>query len=240
MKQQKTKSILIVAFFAVTSILSIIWYMSQPQAKASAGTITNTTSPIVKAENSSQTEIQNVAFPLSSTVNDKTVEVEFAKIKGGTLEIGVCYPTPDNGDWYPTPGSITYGNYEILPNEFEFTREVKADGKSEGSRCATIRYLLENTEKLSVPVKFTLIGFWAVPRETSACANFEQRFSTNIQARAANLEAKCSENDNGEIAVSLTNYDKSLQADEAQLILDEIIQGEYIGNWEFTINEITQ
>lgn len=239
MRPQKTKSILILAFFATITILSIIWYMSQPQEKASAGT-NNAIYPVNNTEINSQTEIQNAEFPLSSTVDEKIVEVEFAKITDGTLEIGVCYPTPDDGDWYPTPGSVTYGSYEILPNEFEFTNEVKADGKSEGRRCATIRYLLENTEKLYVPVKFTLIGFWAVPKETSACANFEQRFSTNVKAREANLEAKCSENGNGEISVSLTNYDKSLQADEAQLILDEIIKGEYIGNWEFTINEITQ
>jgi hypothetical protein len=238
MKSQKQKSILILIFFAITGGLSIIWYTSQPQGGASAG-FTNT-DPIDKAASTSQPELQNTEFPLSATINDKTVEVEFAKITDDTLEIGVCYPTLDNGDWYPTPGSVTYESYEILPNEFEFTSEVKADGKFEGSRCATIRYLLEDTEKISTPITFNLIGFWAVPRETSACANFEQRFSSNVKAREANLEAKCSENDKGEISASLTNYDNSLQADEAQSILDEIIKGEYIENWEFTINEISQ
>lgn len=238
MKTIKTGSILILAFFGITAIASILWYSSQQQNQASANA--SNSIPENQVELTKQVEPKENPFPLSTTVNDITVVVEFAKITEEKLEIGVCYPIPDNGDWYPTPGSVTYGTYEVFPDEVEFTSEIKASGISQGKRCATIRYLVEDAEKITSPLNFTLIGFWAVPRETSACANFEQRFSTNVKAREATLQAKCSENDNGEISVSLTNYDKSLQADEAQSILDEIIKGEYIENWKFTINEISQ
>lgn len=238
MKTKNIASILILIFFSITAIASILWYSSQPQTQASAET-SNLIS-VNQIEVTEQVETKKDFFPLFSVVNDITVEVEFAKISEKKLEIGVCYPIPDNGDWYPTPGSVTYGAYEIFPDEAEFTSEIKADGVSEGKRCATIRYLVEDVEKVTSPINFTLIGFWAIPRETSPCKNFEQRFETNWKAQSAKLVAKCTENDNGDFSVSLVDYDKSLKSEEAQSILDEIVTGEYIGNWQFTISELTK
>jgi hypothetical protein len=236
----KTKvSIAVIAFFAMTAIASIVWYASRPQGQASAGNSINVfqeSNPI--SENPVASD--QSGYPFSSTVNETTVSVEFARIIESGVEIGVCYPTPDAGDWYPTPGSITYGTNEIHPDEFEFTSENKADGANPGTRCVTIRYQVEDVESIKTPIKFTLLGFWAVPREGSPCADFQTRFDTNWKARTATLNATCTENENGDISTTLLSHDTSITSEEAQALLDEIVKGEVNGPWEFTIAELTK
>lgn len=228
-----------IVFFSVTAIASITWYASRPQAQASAGnsiTVFQESNPITENPVSNDQS----GYPLSSTVNETTVSVEFARIIENGVEIGVCYPTPDAGDWYPTPGSITFGTNEIHPDEFEFTSENKADGVNPGTRCVTIRYQVSDREVLKTPIKFTFLGFWAVPREVSPCADIQARLDTNWKARIAKLNAKCSENDNGDISTTLLSYDASITSEEAQALLDEIVKGEVNGPWEFTIAELTK
>lgn len=231
----KTKvSIAVIGFLAMITIASILWYSSQLQIQASAN-VSNSTPEVTK-----QIETKEDPFPLSTTVNDITVEVEFARIIESGVEIGVCYPTPDTGDWYPTPGSIIYGTNEIHPDEFEFTSENKADGANPGTRCVAIRYQVEDVEIIKTPIKFTLLGFWAVPREGSPCADFQTRFDTNWKARTAKLIATCTENENGDISTTLLSHDTSITSEEAQALLDEIVKGEVNGPWEFTIAELTK
>jgi hypothetical protein len=234
------KVITAIAFFSVTAIASIAWYASRPQAQASAGdsiTVFQESNPITENPVSNDQS----GYPLSSTANETTVSVEFARIIENGVEIGVCYPTPDAGDWYPTPGSITYGTNEIHPDEFEFTSENKADGANPGTRCVTIRYQVEDAESIKTPIKFTLLGFWAVPREGSPCADLQTRLDTNWEARTAKLNAKCSENGNGDISTTLLSYDTTIiTSEEAQALLNEIVKGEVNGPWEFTIAELTK
>jgi hypothetical protein len=239
-KSQNLNRALIIVL-AVTTVASISWYISRPQAQAEA--IANSQILVVSQESQVSTSSVDVlasSFPLLQTVDDITVDIVSTQIIKTGLEIGVCYPTPDSGDWYPTPGSIYYSTYEVIPDEFEFISEQKADGKNEGRRCAVIRYRIDEPQKIEMPIKFSLLGFWAVPREASPCENFQQRFDTNLNAKKYDLKVKCSDNGQNGISVTLVDNDKSITSDKAQEILDEIVRGEFTGPWSFDITEFSK
>ena len=176
---------------------------------------------------------------LSQTVNDIMVEITSTKIISTGVEIGICYTTLDGGEWYPMPGHLFYGTYEIYPDEYEFTTEISADGKNTGTRCALVRYRIEDLSTITAPLKFSILRFYAPGREMyTPCQELQQRLDTNPKAKAYGLKAKCAETSEGGISVSLIDHDKSVAKDKASKALDEIAKGEVVGLWEFTITEI--
>ena len=177
---------------------------------------------------------------LSKTQNDITVEVTSAKIVGTGIEIGVCYTAPDNGEWRPMPGHLFYDDYEVFPDEIEFlAKEILADGKNAGTRCALIRYRIEDLNTFVTPVEFSILQVYAPGREMyTPCQELQQRLDTNPKARAYGLKANCTEASDGNVFVTLAGHDPSVANDEASEMLDKIAKAEFAGPWEFTINEI--
>jgi hypothetical protein len=102
-----------------------------------------------------------------------------------------------------------------------------------------IRYRIDDLRTLHTPVEFSILQVYAPGREMySPCEELQQRLNTNPKAKAYGLIAKCAENSNGNVLVTLVDHDKSIAKDKASRTLDEIAKAEVIGPWEFTINQI--
>lgn len=238
--KNNTRTILWVSSALIlTLLISLTFYISRPQSLASASHGENpknlpnqfvpSTAPAAKVE----------PAVLSGIKNDIKVEITSAKVISTGVEIGICYTTSDGGDWYPTPGHLLYSTYEIYPDEYEFTTEVKADGNNFGKRCALVRYKIDDLENITTPMQFSILDFEARPLEMySACKNFQVRVSTNPKAKAYGLSAKCTENNDGTIAVALADHNKSVSNDNAKQALDNIASGVVNGPWDFTITQI--
>lgn len=236
-KSRKLGVTFLVGILAVAAVLSIGWYVSHPQSQALA--VNNSQPEAVKATvTTNRVESDKQADTRTKTVNGITVEIISTKLIETGIEVGVCYTTPDAGDWYTIPGSVSYSVYEILPDEAEFISEEKADGKNMGRRCESIRYRIDDLDTLTMPLQFTISGFWAVPRELPPCENFQQRLDTNPKAQALGLKAKCSYDEQTGISITLTERAASVAREKAQQVLEEIVTGEVKGPWEFLITEI--
>lgn len=236
-KNRKLGVMFLVGILAVTTVLSIGWYVSRPQSQALA--VNNSQPEAVQANlTTNPVESDKQADIRTKTVNGITVEITSAKLIETGIEVGVCYSTPDGGDWYPLPGSISFSTYEILPDEFEFTSEEKADGKKLGERCALIRYRADDLSNISTPIQFSLTGLLAVPKELPPCEDLQQRLNTSPKAQALGLKAKCSYDEQTGISVMLSEKAASVAREKAQQVLDEIVKREVDGPWEFLITEM--
>lgn len=238
-KDNKYIFVAITVLLIVTTVVAIGFYVSRPQSAAGAS------NDVVERTVPDQNEAVNVPPQvtgkevLSKTVNDIQVEITSTKVVDTGVEIGVCYATPDGGDWYPTPGHLFYGTYEIYPDQYGFTSEEKADGKKQGKRCILVYYRIDDLETITTPIEFSIDDFEARPLEMfSACQNFQERLATNPKAKAYGLKAKCVENKDGNFAVTLADHTKSVAKDNASKVLDEVVQGRVTGPWVFNINEI--
>lgn len=172
-------------------------------------------------------------------VGDILVEVTHAKIIATGVEIGVCYTTPDSGDWYPVFEHLFFGSQEIYPDEFEFLSEERADGNQYGKRCVAVRYKIDDTGSITTPLRFGVEEIFAIPREGSACDNIQARLETSPKARAYGLKVNCAEFDNGtQFSVELMEHDAAVDRAAAQQALDAIVQGSMTGPWTFVVTEI--
>lgn len=236
-KNRKLGVTFLVGILAVATVLSIGWYVSRPQSQALAVN-NNQPEAVQAAVTTHRVESDQQADIRTKTVNGITVEIISAKLIETGIEVGVCYSTPDGGDWYPLPGSISYSTYEILPDEFEFTSEEKANGKKLGERCVLIYYRMDELSNISAPIQFSLTGLSAVPKELPPCEDLQHRLSTSPKAQAYGLKAHCSYDEHEGISVTLVEKASSVAQDKAQQTLDEIVKGEVEGPWEFLITEI--
>lgn len=240
-KKNDVVTVLTIILLVVITIVSISFYFSRPQAVASAYSaptqqILPTASVPIAAP---QTTIPEV---LTAEQNGVTVTVTSAKVIDTGIEIGICYTTLDNGEWYPMPGPIFYGKYKILPKEAGFLdNEIPADGKNTGTRCAYIRYNIDDLTTITTPINFSILKFYAPPREMySPCQEVQQRLDTNPKAQEYGLKINCSEKPDGNRDVTLLGNGNSLTHDEAQKVLDVIANAEVQGSWTFTIINLTK
>ena len=172
-------------------------------------------------------------------VGDILVEVTHAKIIATGVEVGVCYATPDSGDWYPVFQHLFFGDQEIFPDEFEFLSEERADGDRYGKRCMAVRYKIDDTGSITTPIRFGVDEIFAIPREGGACDNIQVRLDTSPKARAYGLKVKCVEFENGtQFTADLVEHDPAVDRAAAQQALDAIVQGSMTGPWTFVITEI--
>ena len=239
MYPKKLSLILLVGILAIGVVLSVGWYAASPQSRALA--VSDSQSDTVQASTiTNRVQASNQTDTKAKTVNGITVRVTSVKRIETGIEVGVCYATPDGGDWYPLPGNLSYSTYETRPDEFEFTSEVKADGKKMGERCVLIRYRVEEPSNISTPIKFSLTGLSAIPRELPPCEDLQQRLSTSPKAQAYGLKARCSYDAQGGLSVTLIEKTSSVTQAQAQQALDEMVKGEINGPWEFLITQIDQ
>lgn len=233
----KNKSVLTLGVLLALVITSIAFYVSRPQ---------NVTSAQVSANDAYNGKPADTPTPqpsspsLSQTVNDVTVTIEYAKIIETGVEIGICYTTLDGGEWYPTPGHLYYGSYDIFPDEYGFTTEDKATAEKTGERCAFVRYRTDELDKITFPMQFSLLSVMAVPREMPACQNFQERLESNSKAKSYGLLAKCTENQDGTVNIEVIEHGKSIDIEDGKKILNDLYLGVVDGPWEFTITEITK
>jgi hypothetical protein len=233
--------VIITGLLILATIFSVGFYVSRPQSVAVAGNSAGEQSlPNQNQAVNEPLQIASNKAALSQTVNDVAVEITSAKIISTGVEIGICYTTLDRGDWYPTPGHLFYGTYEIYPDQYGFTTEEKANGNKPGKRCALVYYRIDDLGTITAPLQFSLIDVVAHPREMPACQNFQERLDTNSKAKAYGLKAKCEEMSDGNVAVTLLGNNNSVAKDKASKLLDDIAKGEVAGPWVFTITEITK
>jgi len=239
-KNNRVRNILVVSLLVLATGISAGFYLSQPQTIALANSEPAQQSLSAPEKPADAVMLQDASKDvLSKTQNDITVEITSTKIISTGVEIGICYTTLDGGEWYPMPGHLFYGTYEIYPDEYEFTTETLADGKNTGTRCALVRYRIEDLSTITAPLEFSILRFYAPGREMyTPCQELQQRLDTNPKAKAYGLKAKCAQTTDGSISVSLIDHDKSVAKDKAIKALDEIAKGEVVGLWEFTITEI--
>jgi hypothetical protein len=240
-KKNNVVTVLMISLLVVITVVSVSFYFSQPQSVASA--YAASTQQILPTT-SVQIETPQTSIPeaLTAEQNGVTVTVTSAKVIDTGIEIGICYTTLDNGEWYPMPGPIFYGKYKILPKEAGFLdNEIPADGKNTGTRCAYIRYNIDDLTTITTPVNFSLLKFYAPPREMySPCQEVQQRLDTNPKAQEYGLKINCSEKSDGNRDVTLLGNDNSITKDEAQKVLDVIANAEVQGSWIFTITDLTK
>jgi hypothetical protein len=196
--------------------------------------------PAVQAERiATATSEPKNPINLSQTVGEVTVTLKYAKKIDSGLEIGICYTTLDGGEWYSLPDSIQMEGAKVKPDEAGFGAEIKADATKTGERCEFIRYKIDEENKITTPIKFAIKSLNAVPREMySACEEVQQRIDTNPAAQAAGIKMDCKVNDNGFAEATLTDHNPATSQQDAQAILDQIVNREIKGPWDFTITEI--
>jgi hypothetical protein len=239
-KNKKSASIILVSLLILATIVSVGFYFSRPSSVVSASDEPSTQSAQITVAEEIATPQTNSQEALTATQNDITVKVTSAQVISTGVEIGICYTALDNGEWRPMPAHLFYGKYEIYPDEMEFLAdEILADEKNTGTRCALVRYRVDDLNTITTPIKFSILKFYAPGREMySPCEELQQRLNTNPQAQSYGLKAKCEENADGSTNVTLIGNDKSVTIDEAQKALNTIASAEVSGNWEFTITDI--
>jgi len=236
---KKVANIFFLSLLVLVPSISVGFYFSQLQSVALANS-----EPVLQdsLENAAQPARQQDAnlHKLSKTQNDITVEITSTRLISTGVEVGVCYTVPDNGEWRPMPGHLFYGEYDIYPDEIEFLPGEKlADGKNTGTRCALIRYRVDDLSTVNTPLEFSIIQFYAPGREVySPCQEFLQRLGSNPKAKDFGLKAECAEVGDGNISVTLIDHDQSVAKEKASRLLDEIATAKVTGRWEFTITEI--
>ncbi len=196
--------------------------------------------PTASPQSTNTIETQDGGTPAApQKVGDILVEVTHTKVIPTGVEIGVCYTTPDSGDWYPVFEHLFFGSQEIYPDEFEFLSEERADGNQYGKRCVAVRYKIDDTGSITTPLRFGVEEIFAIPREGNACDNIQARLETSPKARAYGLKVKCEEFDNGtQFSVELMEHDAAVDRAAAQQALDAIVQGSMTGPWTFVVTEI--
>jgi hypothetical protein len=240
-KNNRVRNILVVSLLVLATGISAGFYFSRPQTVALANSEPAQQSLPVPEKTADAVMLQDASEDvLSETQNEITVEITSAKVISTGVEIGICYTTLDGGEWYPMPGLLFYDKYEGYPDEIEFLEgEILSDGKNTGTRCALIRYRIDDLNTLVTPVEFSILKFYAPGREMyTPCQELQQRLDTNPKAKAYGLKAKCVENSDGTISATLLDHAKSVSNDHAKQALDKIAKAEVVGPWEFTINEI--
>jgi hypothetical protein len=231
--------IIFISMLAVTATLSIGWYISQSQSRAAASNVAIAQPVSIQVQPVSQATSQpNNQDVRTQLINGITLTVTSVKTIATGIQVGVCYSTPDGGDWYQSPAHLFFSTYEILPDEAEMTSERKADGVSMGERCEDIRYRINDLKSITTPIKFSVINIFAATREMPPCDYFQLRLSTSPAARAEGIKATCTSNSDGSVSATLSNNMASISQGNAQKTLDEVLAGEVNGPWVFTINTL--
>jgi hypothetical protein len=229
----------LITLLAITTILSISWYVSRSQSRAAASNAAIVQSASVQEQSASQAgSPPNIQDIRTQTTSGITLTVTSVKIIATGIQVGVCYSTPDGGDWYQSPGHLFFSTYEILPDEAEMTSEQKADGVAMGKRCEDIRYRISDLKSITTPIKFSVINIFAATREMPPCDYFQLRLSTSPAARAAGIKATCIANSDGSVSATLSNDLATASMADAQKILQDVLSGEVEGPWAFTINTL--
>ncbi|MFO7583242.1 MAG: hypothetical protein R6W69_00820 [Anaerolineales bacterium] len=165
---------------------------------------------------------------------------ELIKVGIPFVEIGICYTTLDGGEWYPAAEHLYYGKHKVWISEFEFMEGEKyASSTSTGVRCAHLRYLIEDVDSVTLPMKFSIEEFYAPGREVnSPCQEIQQRWRTNPLAQEYGMKISCQDDFAKGPTVTLDDYSKSVSREDVQWVFNMLTTAEVPGQWEFVLTEI--
>jgi hypothetical protein len=239
--QTKKNTLIFIIFglLALTALASAIFYFSQPQAVALAES-QPTSQPQILDVDELQTSSEIARELPVLTVNDTTVEITSVKFTQFNIEIGICYTALDDGEWRARVGQLKYGENAIYADSIEYLEgETLADSKSAGTRCALVRYIIEDPDAITLPVEFSIGYFYAPYRELySPCQEMQQRLATSPKAQEYGLKISCTDDAEKGPSVSLDEYSKSVSVEEAQKVFDVIATSEVHGEWKFILTDL--
>jgi hypothetical protein len=185
------------------------------------------------------TQVERLKFETDKDGNPRLVPGEFDLVDA--LEIGMCYTAPDDGEWRIFSRGISFGDYQIFDVSYEiFEGEKLADGKEFGMRCGAARYLLQDGAKsLVMPVRYSIEFFSAAQRENhTPCQEIQQRWRTNPLAQEYGMKISCQDDFAKGPTVTLDDYSKSVNREDAQWVFDMLTTAQVPGHWEFVLTEI--
>jgi hypothetical protein len=223
-----------------TSSQTIYAALPPPQVVVAAAPLP-TSAPAVQAA-------QKAFQPQTVTANGIPVQVTYARVlkpgeydtKGG-IEIGFCYPTRNNGQWYPYFKPLNNNGLTIPPSGGGWDRKntTTPNQSANGRECAFMFYELDPAQ-LVMPFTFTIREIAVTPHEGSFCEEMALRLGSSAAAHQAGIVAKCASNADGSPAITLNAHNPNLSDAEAQRILDEEVESRYVGPWTFTIDQLSR
>jgi hypothetical protein len=248
---------------ALAASASAAFYFSQPQAVALAEN-QPTSQPQMQSVDELQPSSQIARELPVLTVDDITVEITSARVTQFNrevyaetgeetytyqlvgyalthgIEIGICYTALDDGEWRARVGQLIYGENAIYADSIEYLEgETLADGKNAGTRCALVLYIIEDPDAITLPVEFSIGYFYAPYRELySPCQEMQQRLATSPKAQEYGLKISCTDDAEKGPSLSLDEYSKSVNAEEAQKVLNVIATSEVHGEWKFILTDL--
>jgi hypothetical protein len=253
--KKKIPPFVFLGFLTLTALASAAFYFSQPQAVALAEGQPTPVDPLPKIVEPAAAPKDRPQFP-PVTQSDITVQVTSIRVikfdvltgvetdakTGATngVEIGICYTTLDDGEWRARVGQLVYGKNAIYADSIEYLDgETLADGKNAGTRCALVLYIIKDPDAITLPVEFSIGYFYAPYRELySPCQEMQQRLATSPKAQKYGLKISCTDDAEKGPSLSLDEYSKSVNAEEAQKVFDVIATSEVHGEWKFVLTDI--
>ena len=237
--QKNTPLFVTLGLLALAALAFAAFYFSQPQAVALAES-QPASQPQMQSVDELQPSSQIVRELPVLTVNDIAVEITSARVTQFNIEIGICYTALDDGEWRARVGQLKYGENAIYADSIEYLEgETLADSKSAGTRCALVRYIIEDPDAITLPVEFSIGYFYAPYRELySPCQEMQQRLATSPKAQEYGLKISCTDDAEKNPSLSLDEYSKSVNAEDAQKVFDVIATSEVHGEWKFILTDL--
>lgn len=175
---------------------------------------------------------------LSQIGNGIEITVKNVTFYDKGIQVTVCYPLFDSGEWNIKPEPLVFGSERILPDERELISSEPASAEKQGNACVHIRYLIEDKSKVTTPIYFTVSELFITPREMDPCEELKIRQATNMMAQQAGIEMQCTQGEEWKPDIQVANSKASLEDENSKLAIEQLSEWKVDGPWEFTINEI--
>ena len=165
------------------------------------------------------------------------------------LQLGICFKTPDDGDWFILPGDSRLGEQEFFPFSFIPEKIIRASKDAQGEICGQLQYDLTNVQMTdNDSISLVISELYAAPREGSPCDDILHRYETNLEAQKMNLHLSCvdkyeSDDIRSDIDYILTAESFNESTDSIETIqkeIEKILSPHVEGNWTFYIDNISE
>ncbi|MBQ6517891.1 MAG: hypothetical protein IJI14_04170 [Anaerolineaceae bacterium] len=163
------------------------------------------------------------------------------------VQLGLCYPLPDDGEWNIVPGEFMIGDAGVWGASGGFGGKVPATAEAPGRQCSFMRFPVDG---LSIDpedtLSFVVREMRAAPREGSPCKDILHRFETNAAAQALGITLQCEDNVTDEwirgpkdYILTVDTFDSTRWTrEEIQSEIERILEPNIPGPWQFEIENI--
>jgi hypothetical protein len=197
-------------------------------------TVIPSTAPTTPPVGSAPTENPD----LVQEVDGIRIEVKQVVFYDKGIQVTVCYPLFDSGEWNIKPEPLIIGSEKHLPDERELISSEPASAEKQGNACVHIRYLIVDKSKVTTPIYFTVSELFVTPREMDPCEELKKRQATNMLAQQAGIEIQCTQGEEWKPNIQVVNSKVSLEDENSKLSTEQLSEWNVDGPWKFTINEI--